>query len=226
MEEPTDDDIRAVGTKATVLQLFKLPDGSVKALVEGLERVRIERFEADEPHFVVSYTPLAPQGKAAARSRSLARRVLSEFVSYVQMNPQLGDEVQYVVAQTQDPDEIADIVAAHLQVSLDEKQALLETASTQQRLLALLESLAEENAVLGLEQEIARKVQERIEGAQRQIVLQEKLRVIRDEIEEGGQAADDETRRVRRPSGRATALAGRHEAGGARAAASCGRRHR
>ncbi len=193
VDEPTADDIRAVGTRATVLQLFKLPGGSVKALVEGLERVRIERFEADEPYFMVSYRPLASQERAAARSRSLARRVSSEFASYVQMNPQLGDEVQYVVAQTQDPDEVADIVAAHLQISVEEKQALLETASTQQRLLALLESLAEENAVLGLEQEIARKVQQRIEGAQRQIVLQEKLRVIRDEIEEGGQAADDET---------------------------------
>jgi ATP-dependent Lon protease len=192
VEEPTADDIEAVGTRATVLQLFRLPDGSVKALVEGQERVRIERFEADEPHFVVSYSSLASQDSGAPRSRSLARRVASEFVTYVQLNSQLGDELQYVVAQTQDPDEVADIVAAHLQISTEEKQALLEMRSTQQRLLALLESLAEENAVLSLEQEITQKVQLRIEGAQRQIVLHEKLRVIRDEIEEAGGPADED----------------------------------
>jgi ATP-dependent Lon protease len=202
VEEPTADDIQAVGTRATVLQLIKLPDGSVKAIVEGQERVRIDCFEALEPHFVVSYTPLAAPDRAAARSRSLARRVAAEFASYVQMSPQLGDELQYIVAQTQDPDEVADIVAAHLQISVEEKQALLETASTQQRLLALLESLAEENAVLGLEHEIARKVQQRIEGTQRQIVLQEKLRVLRDEIEEGGEAADESAEYAARLAGR------------------------
>jgi ATP-dependent Lon protease len=191
-EDPTADDIMSVGTRVTVLQLFKLPDGSVKALVEGQERVRIESFEELEPHFVVAYTSLASHDAGAARSRSLARRVAGEFATYVQLNPQLSDELQYVVAQTEDPDELADIVAAHLQISRDEKQALLETDSTQQRLLALLESLAEENIVLGMEQEIAQKVQLRIEGAQRQLLLHEKLRVIRDEIEEGGEPADEE----------------------------------
>ncbi len=193
VDDPTGDDLRKVGTRATVLQLFKLPDGSVKALVEGQERVRIETFEAEQPHFLVRVRPLPSPDRTAVRSRSLARRVAAEFASYVQMNPNLGDELQFVAAQAQDPDELADIVAAHLQVTTDEKQALLETVSTKQRLLLLLESLAEENAVLGLEQEIALKVQRRIEGAQRQIVLHEKLRVIRDEIEEGGEAADDES---------------------------------
>ena len=82
----------AVGTRVNVLQLFKMPDGSIKALVEGLERVRIERFEAHEPHFVVSYTPLSSPDRRAARSRTLARRVTAQFASYVQLNPQLGDE--------------------------------------------------------------------------------------------------------------------------------------
>jgi ATP-dependent Lon protease len=193
VEDPGADDIMPIGTRVTVLQLFKLPDGSVKALVEGQERVRIERFESTEPYFLVSSTPLAPPDRALVRCRSLARRVAAEFAGYVQLNPQLADEVQYVVNQTDDPEEIADVVAAHLQIDTAEKQALLEMESTQERLLALIEALAEENAVLGMEHEIVSKVQQRIENAQRQLFLHEKLRVIRDEIEEAGENPDEET---------------------------------
>ncbi len=190
-DDPTTDDILPVGTRATVLQLFKLPDGSVKAIVEGLERVRIDHYEATAPHFVVSYTAIAPEDRDAARCRALARRVAAEFASYVELSPHVPDEVQYVVAQAADAEETADIVAAHLLVSTQEKQALLETESTEQRLTVLLETLAQENAVLGLEQEIVVKVQERIETGQRQMLLQEKLKVIRDEIdaEAGDEAA-------------------------------------
>jgi ATP-dependent Lon protease len=190
-DDPTTDDILSVGTRATVLQLFKLPDGSVKAIVEGLERVRIERFEATAPHFVVRFSAIDPEDRDAARCRALSRRVLSAFADYVQMSPHVPDEMQFVVAQAADAEEAADIVAAHLVVSTHEKQALLETESTEQRLTVLLELLSQENAVLGLEQEIALKVQQRIETGQRQILLQEKLKVIRDEIdaEAGDEAA-------------------------------------
>ncbi|HQG03540.1 MAG TPA: endopeptidase La [Thermoleophilia bacterium] len=190
-DDPDADDISPVGTRATVLQLFKLPDGSVKAIVEGIERVRIEHFESTAPHFVVSYSAIEPADRDAARCRALARRVTAEFVDYAQMSPHVPDEIQFVVAQAADAEEVADIVAAHLMVSTPEKQALLETESTEQRLTVLLELLAQENAVLGLEQEIAAKVQQRIETGQRQILLQEKLKVLRDEIEaEGGDEAD------------------------------------
>ncbi len=192
VEAPAFEDIRPLGVRARVLQLFKLPDGSVKALVEGEARVRAERLLDADPHFVVAYCDVESPDRASARSRSLARRVSDEFVRYVQMHPQLVDEAQFVVQQAADPDELADIVAAHLQTESGEKQALLEIVSTQQRLLALLESLAEENAVLGIEQEIGVKVQQRIEGAQRQLLLHEKLRVVRDEIEEAGESPDED----------------------------------
>jgi len=192
VEDPTFEDLRPVGVRARVLQLFKLPDGSIKALVEGGERVRAERLVAREPHFVVEYARVASSDAGSARSRGLARRVTDEFVRYVQLHPQLADEAQFVVQQAGGPDDLADIVAAHLQIEAGEKQALLEIESTQQRLTALLESLAEENAVLGIEQEIGLKVQQRIEGAQRQLLLHEKLRVLRDEIEEAGAEADED----------------------------------
>ena len=192
VEDPSFADIRPVGVRAGILQLFKLPDGSVKALVEGRARVRAEQVLESEPHFVVAYAPVESTGSGSARARSLARRVADEFVRYVQLHPQLADEAQFVVQQADGPDELADIVAAHLQTETAEKQALLEIVSTQQRLLALLESLAEENAVLGIEQEIGFKVQQRIEGAQRQLLLHEKLRVLRDEIEEAGESSDED----------------------------------
>ncbi len=155
--------------------------------------MRIEGFASTEPYFLAISTPLTPPDRALVRCRSLARRVAAEFAEYVQLNPQLADEVQYVVSQTADPEEIADVVAAHLQVDTAEKQALLEMESTQERLLALIEALAEENAVLAMEHEIASKVQQRIESAQRQLFLHEKLRVIRDEIEEAGESSDEDS---------------------------------
>ncbi len=191
-EDPQVTDIMGVGTRVKVLQLFKLPDGSVKALVEGEQRVRIESFEATSPCFVVRSLSLASPDRALPRCRALARRVARDFGVYARHDPQLAEELLGVVEQTRDPEELADIVAAHLQVDGAQKQALLEMESTQERLLALLELLAEENAVLEIEQEIGLKVQQRIESAQRQLFLHEKLRVIRDEIEEGGEPADEE----------------------------------
>ena len=192
VEDPDVDDLRTVGVRARVLQLFKLPDGSVKALVEGDARIRIERVAQTAPHFSAVCVPLVSGDVGTARSRSLARRVTAQFLIYVQLHPQLVDEAQFVVHQAGDPDELADIVAAHLQIGNAEKQALLETDGTQARLLTLLDILAEENAVLRIEHEIGAKVQERIEGAQRQLLLQEKLRVLRDELEETGASADED----------------------------------
>jgi len=192
VEDPSFDDLRPVGVVARVLQLFKMPDGSVKGIVEGDERVRAERVVESEPYLVVEYEPVESADAGTPRARSLARRVSEEFVRYVQLHPQLPDEAQFVVQQAEGPDALADIVAAHLRIDLGEKQALLEIESTRQRLTALLESLAEENAVLGLEAEISSKVQERIEGQQRQLLLHERMRVLRDEIEEAGAEADED----------------------------------
>ena len=198
VERPGVDDLAPVGTRVKVVQLLKLPDGTVKALVEGQERVRITAFAATSPCLLAEVEPVAPRDRGLARTRALARRVAAEFTTYVQLNPQLADEVQYVAGQVEDAEEVADVVAAHLLIGASEKQALLETESTQERLLALLEAVAEENAVLGLEHEIMSKVQQRIETAQRQLLLHEKLRVIRDEIEEAGDVADDDTAQYQR----------------------------
>jgi ATP-dependent Lon protease len=192
VDDPGAADIRSVGTRVNVLQLFKLPDGTVKAIVEGQERVRIEAFEATSPCFLVRSSPLAPPDRAAARCRSLARRVAGEFGEYAQLHPEVAEEARFMVRDVADPEELADVVAAHLQVPGAEKQGLLEMQRTEERLTALLELLLQENAVLGIEQELAQKVQRRIEGAQRQVYLHEKLKVIRDELAQAGDEGDEE----------------------------------
>jgi len=191
-DEPDVADIMRVGTQAQVLQLFRLPDGSVKALVEGRERVRIDLYEATSPHFLVRVTPFRAADRESARCRALSRRVGGEFATYVQLSPQLSDELQYIVAQAEDAEAVADIVAAHLPGTSEEKRALLATESLQERLTILLEALLEETAVLGVEQEIMEKVQARIENVQRQILLHEKMKVIREEIAESGQPAEED----------------------------------
>jgi ATP-dependent Lon protease len=191
-DEPDVADIMRVGTRAQVLQLFRLPDGSVKALVEGRERVRIDLYEATSPHFLVRVTPIRAADRDSARCRALSRRVSGEFATYVQLSPQLSDELQYVVAQAEDAEAVADIVAAHLPGTSEEKRALLATESLQERLTLLLEALLQETAVLGVEQEIMEKVQARIENVQRQILLHEKMKVIREEIAESGQPAEED----------------------------------
>jgi len=195
-EEPGPGDILPLGTLVNVLQVFKLPDGTVKAFVEGRERVRIEGFVDQAEYYTVSWTALESPDCRGSRCAVLARRVTSQFVVYAQLHPQVPDEVQTVIAQAAHPGETADIVAAHLVIPLAEKQELLETVSTEERLVRLLELLSDENAVLAIEQEIAEKVQHRLEQTQRQIVLHEKLRVLREEIEETGDDAD-EVRRYR-----------------------------
>jgi len=197
-DDPSPDEIRRIGTLVKILQVFRLPDGSMKALVEGQQRVVIDSFAEEEPHFSVRYSEVRTEARGSSRDRSLARRVTSEFGVYVDSHPQMPDEAHHVVASAQDAGEAADIVAAHLLVSTQEKQRLLEIVSVEERLTALLEILIEENSVLAIEHEIAEKVQRRLEDVQRKVVLHEKLAVIRDEIDHDPESDSvDELQRYR-----------------------------
>ncbi len=193
IEEPTSDDILRVGTIASVVQLYRLPDGTIKALVEGQKRVRINRFTSTSPHFQVSYTVLEPRDSDAAADRveALARAVLREFIRYVDTSPHMPDEIGQIVGAVNDPAELADAVAAHLMIPFERKQELLELSDTEACLGAVLQILVEENAVLDIERDINEKVQEKIESTQRQIFLHEKLKVIRDELDDA--EAEDES---------------------------------
>ncbi len=200
VEDPSVDDIVRIGTMATVVQLYRLPDGSIKALVEGQQRVRIDSFASTSPHFQVHFSPLAG-GKAKKHSDrldALARVVVREFIHYVEGNPGMSEEMAHVVGAVTDAGELADAVAAHLQLPFKKKQDLLEIGDTEKRLLAVLQILIEENAVLDLERNLNQKVQDKIESTQRQIFLHEKLKVIREELEHAPEAEDENIREYHR----------------------------
>ncbi|MBE0429199.1 MAG: endopeptidase La [Thermoleophilia bacterium] len=193
VEDPGVNDIVRVGTMATVVQLYKLPDGSIKALVEGISRVLIRDFVSITPHFQVSYSPLRTGWKEGSEERvgALARGVYREFIRYVETNPAVPDEISHVVGAVTEPDELADAAAAHIMLPFEKKQELLEMGDVEKRLSAVLELLVEENAVLDMEQDLNQKVQNRIESTQRQIFLHEKLKVIREELDHAPEAEDE-----------------------------------
>ncbi|MHB0866995.1 MAG: endopeptidase La [Thermoleophilia bacterium] len=193
MEDPGMDDIVRVGTMATVVQLYKLPDGSIKALVEGQSRVRIRNFVSTSPHFQVSYSTLRSGWKKGSEERinALARVVFREFVRYVESNPGMPEEMSHIVGSVTEPDELADAVAAHVLLPFEKKQELLEMGDVEKRLNSVMVLLVEENAVLDMERDLNQKVQDRIESTQRQIFLHEKLKIIREELEHAPEAEDE-----------------------------------
>ncbi len=193
VEDPDIEDIVRIGTISTVVQLYRLPDGTIKALIEGQQRVRINRFTSTSPHFQVSYTPLESSGKNCAmeRTEALSRAVIREFIRYVDTNPSMPEEIGHIVGAVNEPGELADAVAAHLLIPFDRKQELLEISNAEECLGSILQILAEENAVLDIERDLNEKVQEKIETTQRQIFLHEKLKVIRDELGNAPEAEDE-----------------------------------
>ncbi len=192
LDDPSSEDIVRIGTMATVVQLYRLPDGSIKALVEGQQRVKIDDFTATSPHFQVNFS-LMPGvvGEPSERVSALARVVMREFVRYVESNPAMPDEIGQIVTAVADPDELADAAAAHMMIPYEQKQLLLEMGDSEKRLGEVLRILAEENAVLDMERELNQKVQDKIEATQRQIFLHEKIKVIRDELENSPEAEDE-----------------------------------
>lgn len=192
VEDPTSEDIVRVGTMATVVQLYRLPDGSIKALVEGQQRVTIDKFTATSPHFQVNFSLMAGDlGEPSERVSALARVVMREFVRYVESNPSMPDEIGQIVTAVADPDELGDAVAAHMMIPFEQKQQLLEMGDSEKRLNELLGILVEENAVLDMERDLNQKVQDKIEATQRQIFLHEKIKVIRDELEHSDESEDE-----------------------------------
>ncbi|MCL5942769.1 MAG: endopeptidase La [Actinobacteria bacterium] len=195
LEDPGEDDIERVGTLAKVVQLSRLPDGTVKALVEGRSRVTIEAFTSVSPLFSVSYRPLRGRApKNMARVRALMDSVAREFTLYVSQSPQLPEEAETAIDAVTNPEDLVDTVAALLAISPDRKQDLLEGEDVEARLMMLLEILIQENEFLAIEQDIADRVHENLERHQRRVFLRERLRVLRDEL---GEEEDEESEQGR-----------------------------
>ncbi len=190
-DDPSVDDIYRMGTVGTVLQLLKLPDGTVKVLVEGGPRARIVHF-TDNPDFFQAYAELVVEKEGDPRElEALARSVISQFEQYVKLNKKIPPEVLVSINQIDDPSKLADTVASHLTVRVAEKQELLEVDSVAERLERVYSFMEGEIGVLQVEKKIRNRVKRQMEKTQREYYLNEQLKAIQKELGESEDGRDE-----------------------------------
>jgi ATP-dependent Lon protease len=181
-DDPTTDAIYTSGTLASVLQLLKLPDGTVKVLVEGTARAVIRGYGRTEDFYEAEAELVADEKADAVEVEALARSVVSEFEGYVKLNKKVSAEVVAAVTQIDDYSKLADTVASHLAVKIADKQAVLETVSVAQRLEKCLALMESEISVLQVEKRIRTRVKRQMEKTQREYYLNEQMKAIQKEL--------------------------------------------
>ncbi|MCA8903255.1 MAG: LON peptidase substrate-binding domain-containing protein, partial [Hyphomonas sp.] len=162
-DDPETGDIFTVGTLATVLQLLKLPDGTVKVLVEGQSRVRIQRYTAREEFFEADAIALDEEDGDKVEAEALARSVVAEFENYVKLNKKVSPDILASISQIDEYGKLADSVASHLAIRIQEKQEILETVSVPARLERILGLMESEISVLQVEKRIRSRVKRQME---------------------------------------------------------------
>jgi ATP-dependent Lon protease len=190
-DDPTTSDIYMVGTVGTVLQLLKLPDGTVKVLVEGGQRARIQRFADNDLFFQAFAETIGENTGAQQETEALARTVVSQFEQYIKLNKKIPPEVLVSINQIEDPGKLADTVASHLSLKIPEKQELLETAAVSERLEKVFGYMEGEIGVLQVEKRIRNRVKRQMEKTQREYYLNEQLKAIQKELGEGEDGRDE-----------------------------------
>ena len=196
VDQPAEDDIYQVGTVAEVKQLVKLPNGMLKVIVEGLSRAKIQRFKTTEEYFSVEVEVFDDEEIIVdSELKGLMRAVLDEFQEYVKYNRNLPAETMMSVNNIDDPARLADIIASHMEIKYKQEQKLLEAVESQKRLNKLLSLLKDEIKILKIEQRINQKVRKRVEETQKEYYLREKMKAIKDELDEGEE--DEEIKEYR-----------------------------
>ncbi|MFN3524932.1 MAG: endopeptidase La [Paracoccus sp. (in: a-proteobacteria)] len=185
VDEPVEDGIYTTGVLANVLQLLKLPDGTVKVLVEGRERVAIADFVPNDDHFEASIAPLEEISGDEATVTALVRTVTEDFDRYVKIRKNIPEEVVSAVSEAREPGKLADLVAGHLGVDLDRKQDLLETLNIAERLEKIYGLMQGEMSVLHVEKKIKSRVKTQMEKTQREYYLNEQMKAIQKELGDG-----------------------------------------
>jgi ATP-dependent Lon protease len=190
-DEPSEDDIYTVGTLATVVQLLKLPDQTVRVLVEGKQRARIRRFVPNANFFQVEAEILPDDLKDPREVEGLARSAATQFEAYIKLNRKIPPESQSEVQQITDASKLADVIASHITVKIADKQALLETMSVAERLEKVFGFMEGEMSVLQVERKIRTRVKRQMEKTQREYYLNEQLKAIQKELGEGEEQRDE-----------------------------------
>ena len=190
-DDPQADDLYRVGTLATILQLLKLPDGTVKVLVEGGERIRAVDIEEQESFFVCSYEVLEEEELTLRESDVLMRSLLSQFEQYVNLSKKIPAEVVTTVSGIDELGRLADTIATHMIMELAQKQEVLETTGQRQRVELLLGRMESEIDVFKIEQKIRGRVKNQMEKSQREYYLNEQMKAIQKELGEMDEAPNE-----------------------------------
>lgn len=189
-DEPTEKDMYETGCVASILQMLKLPDGTVKVLVEGLQRAKTLSIEEQEMQFSCKVMPLVPHHVDSAETEALRRAIVSQFDQYVKLNKKIPPEILTSLSSIAEAGRLADTIAAHLPLKLDQKQRILEMFAIIERLEHLLAQLEAEIDILQVEKRIRGRVKRQMEKSQREYYLNEQVKAIQKELGEGEEGAD------------------------------------
>ncbi|MBV6271801.1 endopeptidase La [Alcaligenaceae bacterium CGII-47] len=191
-DDPTPDDLYEIGCAASILQMLKLPDGTVKVLVEGLQRARLLDVTDAETHFSARVIGVPEQSADNAESEGLRRAVVAQFEQYVKLNKKIPQEILTSLSGIDEASRLADTIAAHLPLKIEQKQSMLETIGIAERLEGLLAQLEAEIDILQVEKRIRGRVKKQMEKSQRDYYLNEQVKAIQKELGEGEEGADIE----------------------------------
>jgi ATP-dependent Lon protease len=190
-DDPGADGIYDVGTIASILQMLKLPDGTVKVLAEGVRRVSLSNMTDQAEYFEAEATPLEDQNAAAPEAHALMRTVVEQFEAYMKLNRKIPPEALAAIQKIKDPSELADQIAGHLTIKLVDKQALLELRSVPERLEKVFAHMEGEISMLQVERKIRNRVKRQMEKTQREYYLNEQMKAIQRELGEGDDNRDE-----------------------------------
>ena len=191
-DEPKPDDMFEVGCVSSILQMLKLPDGTVKVLVEGIQRANTHGITDNGEHFVADVTPVPPEADTKPEIEALRRAVTQQFDQYVKLNKKIPPEILTSIAGIDDAGRLADTIAAHLPLKLENKQSVLDLFAVDKRLEKLLEQLEHEVDILQVEKRIRGRVKRQMEKSQREYYLNEQVKAIQKELGDGEEGADME----------------------------------
>ncbi|MDI6747799.1 MAG: endopeptidase La [Rhodocyclaceae bacterium] len=191
-DDPDPADLYEIGCVANILQMLKLPDGTVKVLVEGAHRAHIDRIEDRDAMFVAEVTPVALNERGSHEIEAMRRTILAQFDQYVKLNKKIPPEILTSLAGIEEAGRLADTIAAHLPMKLELKQEILEMLGVDERLDKLLGQLETELDILQVEKRIRGRVKRQMEKSQREYYLNEQVKAIQKELGEGEEGADIE----------------------------------
>lgn len=191
VDDPNPEDLYMVGTVGTILQLLKLPDGTVKVLVEGSRRVKIKTYSGKTDYLEASIEEITDDVPQGDEVDALSRAVVNQFEQYVKLNKKIPPEVIVSINQIEDIAKLADTVSAHLTLKIEEKQDLLETPTTVERLEKIFGHMEGEIGLLQVEKRIRNRVKRQMEKTQREYYLNEQMKAIQKELGDGEEGTDE-----------------------------------